>query len=152
MNNITKLSFYWRNMPILHNFAAEGFDTICMCLQEAEVYWTTQVMLQFYNFDFKCVIFWNLANYFHVFVLFFYSLIYYNQSHPSVHASVCLSIWTSVSWLIAWDANSSIYLAYTVHIWHSNWLLCVDDNKVSDYCYDLDFKGQGQIYSTFIYS
>ena len=79
--------------------------------------------------------------------LCFYSLVYYNQSNPSV----CLSIWTSVSRLIAWDANSSIYLAYTVHIWHSNWFLCVDDNNVSDYRYDLDFKGQGQVYLSFIY-
>ena len=29
--------------------------------------------------------------------------------------------------------------------------MCVDDHKVSDYRYDLDFKGQGQIYLTFIY-
>ena len=76
-----------------------------------------------------CVILWNLANYFHVFV-FFLSPVYYNQSHPSVRVSVCLPIWTSTSLLIAWDAISSMYLAYTVHIWHSYLLLCVDDNTV----------------------
>ena len=27
----------------------------------------------------------------------------------------------------------------------------LDNNKVSDYRFDLDFKGQGQIYATFIY-
>ena len=43
-----------------------------------------------------------------------------------------------------------MYMTYTVHIWHSNLLLCVDDNKVSDYRYDLDFKGQGQLYLTFM--
>ena len=79
-------------MPILHNFAAEWFDTICMCLQEAEVYWTTQIMLQFYNFDFKCVILWNLANYVHVFVLFF--IVWYIIISPirqSMRLSVCPS-------------------------------------------------------------
>ena len=34
---------------------------------------------------------------------------------------------------------------------YSNLLLCVDDNKVSDYWFDLDCKGQGQKYLTFIY-
>ena len=43
-----------------------------------------------------------------------------------------------------------MYLAFTVHIWHSYLLLCVDDNTVSDYRYDLDFKGQGQLYLTFM--
>ena len=43
-----------------------------------------------------------------------------------------------------------MYLAYAVHIWHSYLLLCVDDNTVSDYRYDLDFKGQGQLYLTFM--
>ena len=31
-----------------------------------------------------------------------------------------------------------------------NPILCIDDNKVSDYRYDFDFKGQGQIYIRFI--
>ena len=44
-----------------------------------------------------------------------------------------------------------MYLAYTVHIWHSYLLLCVDDNTVSDYRYDLDLKGQGQLYLTLCY-
>ena len=40
--NITKLLFYCRNI-----FSRWGFDAICMCLLEAEVYWTTQRMLLF---------------------------------------------------------------------------------------------------------
>ena len=95
------------------------------------------------------VILWNFGKLFPRFCVFL-SPVYYNQSHSSVRVSVCLSIWTSISLLIAWDAISSMYLAFTVHIWHSYLLLCVDDNTVSDYRYDLDFKGQGQLYLTFM--
>ena len=143
------MSIYWRNMPILHNSAAEGFDTICMCLLEAEVYWTTQTMLLFSNLI-LCVSFCEiLANYVHVFVLLLFLKSSILWSVPSVSLCVFLSIWTSASWLIAWDTNSALYFAHSVYIRHSNWLLCVDYTKVSDYRYDLDFKGQGQIHLGF---
>ena len=54
MYNITKMSFYCRNVPILHDSAAERFDSIYMCLLEGEVYLPTQIMLLFLNFGKLC--------------------------------------------------------------------------------------------------
>ena len=86
-----KLSFYWRNMSILHNSAAEGFDnmyalaggwSILDNINNASIW-------KFWFYVCHFVKFWQIMS---TFLYCFYSLVYYNQSHLSVPLSVYLNV------------------------------------------------------------